>query len=118
MDFFIIALSGSCGALCRYGIYLFSKSLQTDFRWATLLINLVGCFLAGLLIGHSTSSPNKHFYTLLSVGFIGSFTTFSAFGIETLALLESRLFAGAVLNIALNLFLGIGLLIFGRYLGT
>lgn len=119
MDFLIIAISGSLGALSRYGIYLYSKHLSdSQFPWATLAINLIGCFFAGLLIGHSTSSPNKHFYTLISLGFIGSFTTFSTLGVETLSLIETREYGIMTLNLCLNLIGGIGLILAGRFLGS
>lgn len=118
MDFFIIAVAGSFGALSRYGIYLLSKNVVgSQFPWATLVINMAGCFLAGFLMGLSTSSPNKHFYSLISVGFIGSFTTFSALGVETILLLENKNIPSAILNVSLNLILGIGLIFIGRGLG-
>jgi CrcB protein len=117
MNYLFIAIFGSLGALCRYQCYLWISALKTSgFPLPTLIINLVGCLLAGLLIGYSSRSPDTHIYTLMSVGFIGSFTTFSAFGVETLTLFEQNHFGLALLNVMVNLVGGILLIWLGRTL--
>lgn len=111
MDLLIIGLAGSVGAISRYLIYLWEKSLPShNFPLGTLVINLFGCFLAGIVLGLAENAlpSQKHTLTLLSIGFIGSFTTFSTFGMETLYLIQSNLLMQAGLNILLNITLGIG----------
>jgi fluoride exporter len=109
MDILIIGLAGSAGAISRYFIYLFQASyLSKDFPYATILINVSGCFLAGLVLASADESTDssKHFLTLVSIGFIGSFTTFSTFGVETLQLLQANEFFKAGLNVFINIILG------------
>ncbi len=111
MDILLIGLAGSLGAISRYLIYLWEKSLPThNFPLGTLFINLIGCFLAGIVLGlaEKTLPSQRHTLTLISIGFIGSFTTFSTFGMETLHLIQSNQIIQAVFNILLNITLGIG----------
>lgn len=115
MNFIITGIAGSLGA--RYLIYLYERSLPSDnYPYATLFINLTGCFLAGIILGISEDlSPSlKYYLTLISLGFIGSFTTFSTFAVETLNLILLNQFIQAFLNIILNVILGISLVWIGK----
>lgn len=110
MDIIFIGISGSLGALCRYFIYLYESSLHPEtFPIQTLLINLSGCLIAGLLIGFAmrVSPENKHYINLVLIGFVGSFTTFSTFSSETLSLIETRSYLQATINIFSNMIGGL-----------
>lgn len=88
----IVGLGGGIGSMLRYlsqkWVYQFYPH---PFPWGTLLVNIAGCFLIGIF--HSLSERSGLFTTewrlLLTTGFCGGFTTFSAFAFENLNLLKS-----------------------------
>lgn len=87
MNALLIFLGGGLGALCRWGV---SKLVvrSADFPWATLSVNLLGCFLIGLFGYYATRGHN----TLMMVGvvgFLGGFTTFSSYGLELMRMLQN-----------------------------
>lgn len=93
MNPFAASLTVGCGAFlganARYWIGVWVRSIApSGFPWATLGINVLGCFLIGLVMGTSwgRQTPTQLF---LVVGVLGGFTTFSAFGFETLTLLRT-----------------------------
>ncbi len=87
---FQVALGGAIGASLRYLTVLFSvHMLGKDFPYGTMLVNMIGSFIMGLLsvyllhrLGHDRFAP------FLMTGLLGGFTTFSAFSLDTIALLE------------------------------
>ena len=83
-----VALGASLGATSRYLLGLFLQQTFTTYPWGTLTVNLLGCFCAGLLLGYTllNASPSSSFSLFAMTGFLGSFTTFSAFGYEVYAL--------------------------------
>ena len=83
-----IALAGALGAVTRYRIA--AAVGVRSFPWATLGINVVGCFaLAMLLSGPAASRRPMSVNITLSIGFLGAFTTFSTFGYETFTMLRT-----------------------------
>lgn len=78
MSLFLVALGGGMGAGLRF---LFGHLLDgpPHLHWGTLLANLVGSFLLGLLLGHD---PGAHAMNLWGVGFCGGLTTYSAFAVQ------------------------------------
>jgi CrcB protein len=81
----VIALGGGLGALARYGISLWLPTTPGHFPWGTLLINVLGCFLIGVLMVRWGQRPLLR--PFLGVGILGGFTTFSTYAVETRALL-------------------------------
>lgn len=112
----LVALGGSIGALCRYGVSSYMASRYSSlFPWGTFTVNIVGCLLVSFLVikgleGGFFSSEWKLF---LVVGIGGAFTTFSSFSVETLMLMRDGMLNYAFLNIAANLILGLA----AAYLG-
>ncbi|WP_019864506.1 fluoride efflux transporter CrcB [Methylovulum miyakonense] len=103
---FAVALGGSFGAVLRFlvstGIYHW---LGRGFPYGTLAVNIIGSFLLGLLT--EALVLNRIAFALdyraaILVGFIGAFTTFSTFSLETVYLLEQNQFSKAALNIAVS----------------
>lgn len=102
----VVALGGACGAITRFlvssGIY---QWLGRDFPYGTLVVNVIGSFLMGLLteglILHRISIGMEYRAAIL-IGFIGAFTTFSTFSLETFYLLEQGSIGKAGLNVAVS----------------
>lgn len=86
----LVAAGGAAGAVARYLVSLRVQAwVGTGFPWGTLAVNLIGCVLLGLVMWLTTgfvATPEGR--ALVAVGFLGAFTTFSTFGIETVLLLQ------------------------------
>jgi len=103
-----IAGGGALGALGRFwmsaGVY---RLLGRDFPWGTLAVNTLGSFLMGLLfvlfLERLATAPEVRSAVL--VGFLGAFTTFSTFSMETLVLIETGYLGKAFLNIGASVLL-------------
>lgn len=113
----LIVGAGSCiGGMLRFGL---SQWIQTKteavFPYGTLCINLLGCFLIGLVFGWSERTAiSQEWRLLLTTGLLGGFTTFSAFSNETVGMLRSGWYAGAVLYVLSSVLPGIAAT-FGGY---
>jgi CrcB protein len=115
-----IAVAGAFGAVSRYGTALGVYSIfGRSFPYGTLFVNVAGSFLMGLLSIMLLDRFNvgPEWRAAILVGFLGSFTTFSTFSIETLNLLEQGDFSRALLNMALSLSLCIMAVWFGVSVG-
>ena len=107
-EFGAIAAGGALGAIMRFwvsgGIYAW---LGRDFPYGTLSVNLIGSFFIGiafiLLTERLTFSSEVRAFIL--IGFLGAFTTFSTFSLETLILLQEGLLIKAAGNVLLSVFL-------------
>jgi CrcB protein len=116
----LIATFGAAGALARYGTNLLAaRLLGTGFAYGTLTVNLVGCFLIGLLMPLASESvPNYlQWRAALGVGFLGALTTFSTFGFETFAFIEKQRYDLAAINVCANLIIGLMCVASGVSLG-
>ena len=91
-DPILVFLGGGIGAMARFSIGRWLAA-PGGFPWATLGINVAGSFLLGLLIVLCKDRPG--WLLLLGAGFCGGFTTFSAFSVETLRMLEAEEYASA-----------------------
>jgi CrcB protein len=113
----IIGAGGFLGAVARYLMGGFvQQRLGIPFPWGTIAVNVIGCAcLGGLLTVNETRgglSPEMRFF--VGVGILGSLTTFSAFGWETLELARGGAFRLATLNVTANVVLGLTATWFGR----
>jgi fluoride exporter len=95
----LIFFGSGLGGVCRYGVgALIHRLSGSGFPSGTLTVNLVGCLTVGLLAAVFAAQPVRdEIRLLLTVGFLGGFTTFSAFGLDTLNLAQQGLQARAVL---------------------
>ena len=92
-NFLIVGLGGAAGSMLRYGVQrIFNIQSATAFPTGTLLVNIAGCFLIGILWGivSRTLTWNEEMRLLLMTGFCGGFTTFSAFTLEGIGLLKEN----------------------------
>lgn len=119
----VIALSGALGALARYGCVQGVTYLWGDrFPFGTLLVNVAGCLVIGIAAAALTEPPKATLQTLwlrygLMVGFLGAFTTFSAFSLDTLKHFQQGEAHWALLNILANVALCLGAVWAGWRLG-
>ena len=91
MVYLLAALGGALGALARWGVATALPHSPGGWPWATLLVNLTGCLLlGGLVTGLTARSPEPPWARpLLAVGVLGGYTTYSAFAVETVGLVEA-----------------------------
>lgn len=103
--YLLVAIGGAFGAMLRFFVsemvFLFAGR---GFPYATLLVNITGSFLMGMLYAavqqeYAVIIPWR---TLLSIGFLGALTTFSTFSLDTLLLLQQGAHVKAGLNVVLN----------------
>lgn len=81
-----IAIGGAAGSVLRYAV---QKALNASFPAGTLLVNVLGCFLIGLLWALANKGMDEQKRLLLMTGFCGGFTTFSAFSLEGLTMITA-----------------------------
>ncbi len=112
----LIFVAGGLGALARYGLaLLIDRRIHSAFPWGILAVNITGCFLFGLFYGlieeRGLLGPQVRFAVL--IGFAGAFTTFSAFAFDTVHLARSGEMLLAMVNVVLNISVGIALVVAG-----
>lgn len=92
--------------MSRYGLAQAARRFGVEFPWGTLCVNLTGSFLIGLIAGAQmgvSDSPRMRLLTALVVtGFLGAFTTFSAFSLESVSLVRREQFLLAGSNVLGN----------------
>jgi CrcB protein len=110
-----IAVFGALGALARFRVdSAVSTRFPSDFPVGTLVVNLTGAFVLGVLLG--AAIPHR-LALVLGTGFMGGYTTFSTWMVESERLGENGDVAGLLRNLWLSMLLGFGLAAAGWYLG-
>ncbi len=112
-NFILVGLGGSIGSMLRYAVYIL---LNTKHIFgATLLINIIGSLLIGIITGLSMRNElfDANYKLFLAVGICGGFTTFSAFSVENLQLLQHGKYLTMLLYSTSSIILGI----FATWLG-
>ncbi|GGB58315.1 fluoride efflux transporter CrcB [Shewanella inventionis] len=114
----LVALGGSIGAVLRYLLSIFMIQLfGSSFPFGTLLVNLLGSFLMGVVYAlGQLSHVSPEIKALIGVGLLGALTTFSTFSNETLLLLQEGHWHKAVLNVLLNVTLCLFMVYIGQQL--
>ena len=111
----LVAVGGACGSVFRYISSLLFVTKK--FPLSTFIVNVVGCFVIGLLMGYFIKQqPAQSWQMLLITGFCGGFTTFSAFSFDIVLLLQQQRYATALLYIFATVIIGILSTMLGMYL--
>ena len=114
-NYLIIFLGGGLGAIARFAL---SKSISSNLGFAvpmgTLFVNVTGSFFIGFFFRLLDLAVLPPIYrSLVTVGFIGAYTTFSTYAFETVALLQRKEYLPAVWNFFLNNALSLGAVVLG-----
>lgn len=107
----LLVVAGSAtGGVLRYLLTLFFIAKEWNkFPWATFTVNMLGCFIIGIVyaVTEKSAAGNHHLRLLLTTGFCGGFTTFSAFAYENVQLLKLQTSGTAMIYIFISVILGI-----------
>jgi fluoride exporter len=120
---FAVAVGGALGSVARHGVnhLVHARFPLTRFPAATVLVNLIGCFVIGLLSGLLAAGRAEFRYLsreFVFVGILGGFTTFSTFGLDTFLLARTHSAAMAFVNTAVQVVVGLWLVWAGYTLGA
>ena len=109
MTWLLVACGGAIGASLRYGAGFIIAKPHSIFPWATWSINILGCFLAGVFFAFTQKYPTLQNETrlFLMVGILGGFTTFSAFSLDVLKLVERSEVLAAISYVGLSVLLSL-----------
>ena len=114
MTWVMVAVGGAAGSLVRYGVaFSMSRWIGNPVPMATAIVNVVGCAVAGILLGLTASqrlllTPEQR--ALVVSGVLGGLTTFSGFGIDTLVLVQDGRSATAAINVVAQVIVGFAVL--------
>lgn len=114
----LVALGGGVGSALRYMVSVWTRKAATaDFPWATFIVNILGCLLIGLLIAWlGKQQGSQQLRLLLITGFCGGYTTFSAFALENVHLLQAGHYFTAIIYTLVSIIAGILAVITAIYL--
>ena len=104
-----VIVAGAVGALLRHVVSRRFSGTRTSFPWAVLVVNVAGSAIGGLVLGLATAGAvSSDVQLILLTGFCGGLTTFSTFSVETIQLVLDGKARTALVSVALNLVLGVG----------
>jgi CrcB protein len=115
----IAGFGGFIGTILRF---LVSRYFQVHssslFPWGTFVVNMIGCFLIGIIFGLSerTNLISPEWRIFLTIGFCGGFTTFSTFSNDTFLLIQDKEWFQMILYTSLSFFMGLVAVYLGRFL--
>jgi len=115
-----VAIGGAIGAAARYGVNVWSgRLLGTSFPWHTLIVNVLGCLIMGMLVEVLARkvSVSLDARAFLTTGILGGFTTFSAFSLDFALLVERKAYVAAAGYGVASVVLSLGAVFVGLALG-
>ena len=123
MNLFLVAIGGAFGACSRYLMIEIITLLHkgSSFPWGTILVNIIGSFLMGVLhffLTNHLNSLTPQMRLLLATGILGGFTTFSSFSLDTFRLISAGQFTTAFTYIFSSVIFSILAIFFGFYYTT
>lgn len=115
---FFLAVAGGIGALSRYTLAgLVQRYFGSSFPLGTFVVNILGCFLFGLIWSILETRLGPQYRVVVLTGFMGAFTTFSTYAFESAQLLQHGQWGWAIANMAGQNVLGLALMLGGLALG-
>ena len=114
----LVAFGGALGAALRFlsGVAVLRLTGPAEFPVAILAVNVIGSFLMGVFVAMAAHRGLTHLSPFIMTGVLGGFTTFSAFSLETVTLMERGAFGAAAIYVALSVGLSIAALMAGLWL--
>tara|TARA_R110000787_G_scaffold55670_10_gene128461 strand:- start:480 stop:860 length:381 start_codon:yes stop_codon:yes gene_type:complete len=114
----LVALGGAIGATCRYlaGVGMLRLTGPMDFPLAVLTVNIVGSILMGIFVVAAVNKGLTQYSPFVMTGILGGFTTFSAFSLEAVTLMERGQITAVAAYVALSVGLSIGGLMLGLWI--
>ena len=113
-----VACGGALGAVTRFGISETTRRWYGGyFRVGTLIANLAGCFLVGLVMGSGLAEKYPTAKFGLGIGFLGALTTFSTFKAETIASFDAGNWTISIANVLISVVGGLAMVVVGIHLG-
>lgn len=112
--YLLVGVGGALGSVARAGMTdLVTRWIGNGFPFGTLVVNVMGAILMGLLAGYGETEPGRLIFspgarTFLMIGVLGGYTTFSSFSLQTFLLMEQGNWIGAFLNVFLSVLLCVG----------
>lgn len=116
----LVALGGACGAVLRFASVSTVARMTGETAYGTLLVNVIGSLLMGIaavILVERFPEAGAKYLPLITVGLLGGFTTFSAFSLDAVRLIEDGRIVGASLYILGSVMLSILALVVGVFLG-
>jgi CrcB protein len=116
----LVGLGGSLGSMLRYiSVKTIDTRINGSFPYGTLTVNLAGSFIIGIVyaIAIRKTGPDN-WSVFLGAGFCGGFTTFSAFAVENLNMINQRMFSSSLVYISSSILLGILAVAIGTWIGN
>jgi fluoride exporter len=116
----LIALAGLIGTLLRYWLAeLVARQYGETFPWGTMAVNLIGCLITGVVffLTEERFVLSHTVRTVVLIGLLGGFTTFSSYGLQTFTLLRDEEFGLAILNVVTSNILGLFMVWIGYFVG-
>ncbi len=113
----LVALGGAIGAALRFlsGVAVMRLTGPAEFPLAILTVNVIGSFLMGVFVVLAAQRGLTHLSPFVMTGVLGGFTTFSAFSLETVTLIERGSYGAASLYVVLSVGVSIGALVLGLW---
>ncbi len=104
----LVGIGGFLGSISRYllGFFL-SKVFTSAIPYSTIIINLIGSLLIGIIIGAIDSKTHPRAFHFIVPGLLGGYTTFSAFSAETISLVDRQLYMPALIYITISVLGGL-----------
>lgn len=123
MSWMAVAIGGALGSMARHGVnhLVHVRWMTTRFPAGTVVVNLLGCLVIGLLAGLLASERvvmRANWREFVFVGLLGGFTTFSTFGLDTFLLARTHSAGQAAVNVAVQVIGGLAVVWVGYLLGA